>query len=312
MAAYGQVASDAAAETHSTSGTVASAGGPLADYDVTLFSAGASSAVALGSATTVADGSFSITYEQPPDPNAVLYLRATEASPATGARTLWSVLGPGPAPAAVVVNEATTVATAYAMAQFTDGSEISGPSPGLPNAASMAHDLADVGTGALSPVLLTSPNGGDTRTRDTFNSLANTISACIEAAPNCETLFDAATSPEGTRPGDTFAALVDVAHDPWHNIPEVFAVSTLGSAPAPAGAHRRTAGMDARAPVPRRPARRSTARATSSSTTADTSGSTTTTRSARTRTPRSVAAGCCRSSFPTGSTPPARPTGVEG
>ena len=77
----------------------------------------------------------------------------------------------------------------------------------------------------------TTPNGGDTRTRDTFNSLANTISACFETALDCDALFDATTSPEGARPDDTFEALVNVAHDPWHNIPEVFAVSLLGSAP---------------------------------------------------------------------------------
>jgi NHL repeat len=232
VVAYGSLISTrASAAPQAVAGTVKSAAGPLSGFGVTLFAGGSSSVAELGSSTTAADGTFFITYAQPQDPNAVLYLRAAEASPTGGPRSLWSVLGPGPAPDTVVVDEATTVATAYAMAQFTDGTEIRGPSPGLPNAAAMAHNLADVRTGDLSPVLLTTPNGGETRTRDTFDSLANAVSACVETAIACEALFDAATSPQGTRPDDTFAALVNVAHDPWHHIPEVFTVSMLGPRP---------------------------------------------------------------------------------
>ena len=145
LLADGSVAATrAGAELQVVGGTVQSADGALSGFAVTLFAAGSSSVEELGAATSATDGSFSISYALPSDPNAVLYLRATEAPPDSGARSVWSVLGPGPAPATVVVNEATTVATAFAMAQFTGGTEISGPSPGLPNAASMAHNLADV------------------------------------------------------------------------------------------------------------------------------------------------------------------------
>ena len=228
--AYQTVTPSAGAATTAIDGTVASAVGPLPDFDVTLFAAGSASATELGTTTTASDGTFSIPYEAPTGPDAVLYLRATEGPPAPGARSLWSVLGPAPAPSHVVVNEVTTVATAYAMAQFTDGTQISGPSPGLPNAASMAHDLANVETGALSDVLVGQPNQG-TRTQPTFDSLANAVSACLATAVDCEALFDAATSPEGQRPDTTFQALVNIAHAPWHDIAEVFATTLLGTAP---------------------------------------------------------------------------------
>lgn len=230
IAAYGQVTPGAGAAPRSVDGSVENAGVPLVDYDVTLLAAGPSTPSVLGTATTAADGSFTIDYDDAVGPDAVLYLRATEAPPALGERSLWSVLGTGPAPASVVINETTTVATAYAMAQFTDGVSIFGPSPGLPNAAMMAKNLADPVTGEPSPVL-TDDTNMDTRTSDTFNSLRNAVVACLESDVDCQALFDAATSPEGSRPGDTYAAIVNIAHDPWHHIPEVFAVTLLGSTP---------------------------------------------------------------------------------
>jgi NHL repeat len=223
-------APSAVAASASIGGTVQAAGVALPDYTVTLYAAGTSSAQELGSTTTAADGSFTIGYE-PPDPTAVLYLEAREAPPATGVRALWSVLGPGTPPSSVVVNEVTTVATAYAMAQFTDGVAIAGPSPGLPNAASMAHDVADVVTGERSSVLLTSPNGDETRARDTFDSLANAVVACVESDTSCDALFAAATSPTGSVPADTYAAIVDIAHSAWYHLDEVYAVTLLGSTP---------------------------------------------------------------------------------
>ena len=52
-------------------------------------------------------------------------------------------------PSDLVINERTTVAMAYTMAQFTDGRHIGGKNPGLKNAAEIAQNLVNPGTGEL-------------------------------------------------------------------------------------------------------------------------------------------------------------------
>src|SRR6266508_5145993 len=104
------------------SGTV-----PLASVPVTLYRASPGRRlVALGRATTRANGSFRISYRS----GGLLYLIA--------GRRLASVLGTGVAPRNVVVNERTTVAAGFALAQFVSGRAIAGRSPGVENAAGMA------------------------------------------------------------------------------------------------------------------------------------------------------------------------------
>lgn len=228
---------DVAAAQGTLTGRVLSGATPLEGYTVTLYVAGSAGGapVALGSAVTDAAGAFGFDPTAPVPANGVAYLVAD--SPAdvplpAGARTLTSVLGVGTVPGAVVVNELTTVATAYAMAQFIgDGTAIGGPSPGLQNAAGMAHNLAEPELGGLSVVLATAPNGDETSTRNTFHSLANTAAACVATAVECEALFTAATTPEGEKPENTFRALVNIAQDPWHNVDELFVVSELPPAP---------------------------------------------------------------------------------
>ncbi len=79
-----------------------------------------------------------------------------------------AVLGTAPVPGSVVVNERTTVATGFALAQFVAGPGISGTAPGPQNASAMAANLADVRTGALSDVLKVPPNGNQTSTLRAF------------------------------------------------------------------------------------------------------------------------------------------------
>ncbi len=221
----------ASAEAHVVEGVVTAAGVPLSSSAVSLLAAGPDerAPAELATATTGPDGRFELSYEAASDPRAVLYLRATSAD--DGSLVLASVLGALPAPHEVVLNERTTVATAYAMAQFTDGTGIGGPSPGLQNAAGMAGNLVDRRTGELSEVLTSPPNGDETSAVATFNSLANMVSACASTPAECATLIAAATTPEGEAPSDTFQAMVNVVHDPWHNVAELLAVSTLPPAP---------------------------------------------------------------------------------
>jgi hypothetical protein len=187
FAAIGILAMACSAEAQRQLGVVQSGNTPIGGSSVTLFSAGTSrgaSASVLGGATTDRNGAFAINYTQPPNSNAVLYLVADGFLPSR-ARTprtevrLATVLGSGQGPANVVVNERTTVATAYAMAQFIQGTNLAGGSPGLQNAASTFRNLVNVENGRLARVLASSPNGTDTSTMAEFNSLSNLLAACV-------------------------------------------------------------------------------------------------------------------------------------
>lgn len=220
-------------------GRVLSGDTPLASLTVTLFSSGAAiggPAEALATASTDADGAFALSYEAPLDPSRVVYVVAEDrTAPERRPVVLASVLGASEIPGDVVVNERTTVATAYAMAQFTVGGEIAGPAPGITNAAGMAQNLVDAGTGELGSVLTTSPNGSETSTVNTFNSLANMVAGCVRSPIQCEALLDVATPPGASKPPDSFAAVVDIARNPSHHAAELFAFSQLPPAPyAPA------------------------------------------------------------------------------
>jgi hypothetical protein len=175
-------------------GAVRSGSTPIRFSTVTLYSAGNSrgaAPVALGSTQTGVDGSFAIDFSMPSDPSTVLYLVADGGIPAPAHPgksrfappvRLATVLGSNPIPGGVVINERTTVATAFALAQFLSGPNAAGPSPGLQNAAATAFNLADPVTGSVGAVLANSPNGMKTSTMREFNTLANLLASCVDAA----------------------------------------------------------------------------------------------------------------------------------
>ncbi len=142
---------------------------------------------------------------------------------------LTAVLDPTAIPDEVVVNERATVAAAYAMAQFTDGRQIGGTSPGLQNAAGTAQNLVDLRDGDVGVVLRRPPNGA----LRTFNSLANLL-ATVQSEDECRALFVAARPPRGPAPRDTFGAMVNIAHNPWKNVAELFALSQQSTVYQPA------------------------------------------------------------------------------
>jgi hypothetical protein len=84
---------------------------------------------------------------------------------------------------------ADAVAAGFALTQFIHGTSVVGRSPGPQNAAAMAGDLADLRSGGLSPILRTRPNGNQTSTLRTFNSLANMLVPCVRSQAACARLF---------------------------------------------------------------------------------------------------------------------------
>jgi streptogramin lyase len=224
----------AQAPAGSLNGTVLAAGKPVRGSAVTLYAAGATAATPLGSATTDSQGQFTIAYANPAG-NAPLYTIASGGTDAGGRLRLMGVAGrsSGPLPA-VTINEVTTVASAYALARFLHGTAVTGPSPGLENAAATAFNLADMQAGKVSFVLANPPNGIDTNALPAFATLANALASCTTGtARECARLFAATTPTTGVAPKNTLDAVLDVALQPTNRVRAVFAAASASGAYQP-------------------------------------------------------------------------------
>jgi len=208
-------------------GRVLAADLPVAGLEVSLFATSADGPSLLGRATSGPSGEFGIEYPPQPASSVVYAVAGRPGSPLV----LAGVVGVGSAPPDVVLDERTTVAAGYALAQFTEAGSIGGTAPGLQNAARMAHNLADPVTGDIAPVLASSPNGPDTEALSTFGSLADLVANCAVSQPVCDRLLPLAGTPGGAPASDTWQAVVNIARHPWQNVPELFALSKEGPSP---------------------------------------------------------------------------------
>jgi streptogramin lyase len=156
---------------------------------------------------------------------------------ANGNIVLMSALGPCTSiasGASFVVNEATTVAAAEALAQFyavgaqvgASGSNLTG----LLNAFATAATLADPATGA-SPGSTLPSNAVSPAPR--VNSLANLLNACVVSAAACPALY-AATPQGSTLAANTLDAAYFLARNPTSNVAALYTLSTADSAYKPA------------------------------------------------------------------------------
>jgi hypothetical protein len=217
-----------AADAAPLSGKVLGAGVPIAGASVTLWEAGADAPKSLVTATTGADGSFSL---EAPDAaeGGSLYLVATGGTPAGKAENkalaLLAVLG-AKAPASVTINEMTTVASVWTHAQFIKGSAISGPALGLKIAAGNVPNLTDVVSGGWGDDIQNPLNGPQTPTMANFATLADVLAGCVaEIKPDaCDKLFAATTAPDGTVATDTLQAAQQIAQSSWYQPERVFAL----------------------------------------------------------------------------------------
>jgi hypothetical protein len=209
---------------------------PLRGMNVTLLAAdaGGRRPVVLGRARSRRGGGFVLRYRNP-GRAAVKYLLATRPCCAAEAGfpvsadsyRLAAALGAGRVPPRATLNERTTVAMGYAMAQFIDGNRVSGKNPGLRNAAAMTRNLVGRRRGTLAPTLLRFPNGNSTSTLRRFDSLANLLTLCRRQDRACARLLRLGAAPgEGAAP-DTLQATVDIATNPWHEVEGLFKLSRL-------------------------------------------------------------------------------------
>jgi len=199
-------------------------------------------------AMTDANGSFSITGDYNCDPGAYVYIAAYGGNPGAGANnpniTLIAALGScsllkaNAATTYININEVTTVAAAYALAQFTGNSNFgvslsaqpgvagtqapadnftaSSTNPqGIANAMAIAGVLAN-NTFGYSPG--SNANGTATPEYWQVNNIANILAGCVNSASpftNCTTLYSNVNPLGGTAtPADTLQAALALAQSP--------------------------------------------------------------------------------------------------
>ena len=123
------------------------------------------------------------------------------------------MLGATP-PARVVVNELTTVASAYTNARFIQGKSISGNPLGLKIAAGNAPNLVDPTTGSWGAVLVDPLNSTQTTTLASLDTLGSLLTAFATGDDGWRTrFFKAATPSAGAAPTNTLEAVADIARE---------------------------------------------------------------------------------------------------
>jgi len=194
---------------------------PLPNVQVSLFEATTGQPTRLGQATTNGSGQFSIGYTRGTS-QSIFFVQALVTE---GVRFI-TILGPN-LPTFVTINELTTVAASYSMAQFLRTGAISGNSFGLQLAAGMNDNIVTSATGESSSVLLNSPNADQTNSLRSTRSLANLLAACVEDRDVATSFFVLTRPPGGFRPHHTAEALGNLARDPGRNVDGIYALSLL-------------------------------------------------------------------------------------
>ena len=195
-------------------------GADTAGWELTAWAIGAGEPIELGETTADDGGAFTFDPMTVPDDRVLL----VEAAHGGAERADLAVVTSSPDVGELTVNERTTVAAAYGLAQFFGRELPSGENPGLTNAADMAANLADPMTGAYGEVLLSSPNAYETQTLPAFTSLSNVVGACLVDRDVCHDVYAAAGVDDTASMASAIAA---IARDPSAAAEEVFELSQL-------------------------------------------------------------------------------------
>lgn len=206
---------------------------PLANINVTLFEATNGQPTLLGQATTDGSGQFTVTSSKNTS-SSIFYVSANIVR---GVK-FTAVLGPN-LPASVTINELTTVAASYSMAQFYRTGVISGNSFGLQIAAGMNDNIVTVATGDSSSILLNSPNADQTNSLRSTRSLANLLVACLQNDRTTINLLGLTRQvtrrpQQPVAPRDTAQALAALARNPGQKVAQIYQLTKLGSSYEPA------------------------------------------------------------------------------
>jgi hypothetical protein len=228
-------------------GQVLGGGAPIAKSTVTLWEASAGAPKQLDQTKTSGDGRFQVRTKGAHG-DAILYLIASGGEPQANKGggdnpgiVLLSVLGNQP-PESVVVNELTTVASAFTNARFISGDAISGNSLGLRIAAGNVPNLVDLATGGWGKVLLDPLNSYMTTTLANLDTLGSLITASFTVANDDwrARFYKAATPTGGATPKNTLEAMAGIAREPWADPKDLYALFDEAY-PLPAPDGRRSA-----------------------------------------------------------------------
>ncbi|HVJ67157.1 MAG TPA: hypothetical protein VM510_04175 [Caulifigura sp.] len=193
----------------------------IANAQVTLLEATTGVPVIIGTATSDAKGNFKISTGKVSS-SSIFYVKADSGDGAI----LMTVLGPK-IPSKAHINELTTVAACYSMAQFLRTGEISGNAFGLNVAAGMNDNIVSIDNGESSKVLQKSPNADQTNSLRLTRSLGNVLSACLSYPLVRTTFFELTTPVGGTAPENTVVALANLARDPAMSVAPIYTMSKL-------------------------------------------------------------------------------------
>ena len=243
----------ASGQSASLSGTVQSGPSeisPVAGARVTLYAAGRgyhSGGFKLGFTTTDSDGNFTVEYTPPAKP-AVLYLLAHKGNAGFGINSAIGLMGvagmSNALPASVTINELTSVAAAWALAQFigSSGRAIGAPTSnttGFLNAVKeLQINLVDISTGAPASfwsnygVTAASCTGASPPVNcdglERLDTIANILAACVESSGPSSSACSTLLSTTGTT--NTLQAAHVMAINPVANVATLFALQS-GSPP---------------------------------------------------------------------------------
>lgn len=206
-----------------------------------------------GEALTDANGNFDISGQYNcPSSSTLVYITSTGGNPGltsgtnNSALVLMSALLPcgslntltGP----IVINEVTTVASVYALAQFIgpggSGGNIGAPTTGgggaqqgLTNAYNQVQNIGDIYTGLAYTQTV---YGTGYVPQAEIHTLADILVPCVNStgpgSSDCMNLFAAAKPSGGTLPTTVLGAMLDIALNPGNNVGTLFNLSTSNAA----------------------------------------------------------------------------------
>ena len=194
-----------------------------------------------GYVLTDLNGNFTITGDYTCPANSYVYLLARGGNPGLTAGVVNDEIalatGLGPCSSLtpstyITVNEATTVATAYALASFATSETQIGSGFDLGLVFANIPMLVDPvhGKATASSNVLLAPT-------QKVNTLANSLAACVNSSGTgtaCSTLMAAANVNGGSgTPIDTFQAALNIAHNPTLNVQTIYQLSTPNQVFAP-------------------------------------------------------------------------------
>ncbi len=220
----------AAASAADIKGQVLGGGAPIAQSTVILMQASAGEPKQLAQTKSDSNGNFAI--HGAGAPGSSLYLIASGGVPSANKaggnnRGNPAVDGSGQqAPAKVVINEMTTIASVVTHAQFIVGTWIKGSPLALKIAADNVPNFVDLQTGGYGPTILDALNSAQTPTMANFATLSSIVAGCVTRvkADACSRLYAAATPPNGGPPVDTLSSIESIVYTPWHQPDKIFAL----------------------------------------------------------------------------------------